>query len=295
MPRNKNTWPSDERRKTSEGVLFSGFCARISTLPVCLGCLIVLFSSALSSPAATLSNFFLGEIVLDGDISDFFEASGVPLPGVCVVNDSAPSITGVPGSEGLGEPPLSDATTADSLFHPSGFNQRRIISAYNPDVNGGSIYLGLDLPGGSGSTANPDYSDSLIPVRGSILPFDADANGEPGTIGRKGSGASLTRCSDVRGGDIVDTLNCAATEAVGFADDATDFGVTESYGAVLVFADGTFVAVELREDAVSGPGNARALVEQSSERSFGVLVSTQDGGSATVLRWAMMSNWPSPT
>ena len=44
-------------------------------------------------------------------------------------------------------------------LHPSGFNQRRIMSAYNPDVNGGTISIGVDLPGGTGSMSNQPFSN----------------------------------------------------------------------------------------------------------------------------------------
>jgi hypothetical protein len=216
-------------------------------------------------------------ISLDGNISDFFDAGGVALPGVCVTNDSAPAITGVPGSEGLGEPPLSDTTTADGLLHPSGFNQRRIMSAYNPGVNGGTIYIGVDLPGGSGSTANPDYTDSVIPVRGSILPFDADANGEAETIGRTSGGGDLVRCGDAGSGSVVDVLNCAATESAGFTDAATDVGVTENYVVQVIFGDFTTVEVDYREDLTSGAGNARMVLTQSGT-TFGARISTSTLG-----------------
>src|ERR1043165_799558 len=64
--------------------------------------------SAQAAPQV-LTNAFLGVITLDGDISDFFLANGLPKPGVCVSNDNGgaplffPTTSGniVPFSEGL--------------------------------------------------------------------------------------------------------------------------------------------------------------------------------------------------
>src|ERR1041385_3198749 len=87
---------------------------------------------------------FPGIIVLDGDISDFFHTNGLPLPGVRVVNDDAPLIPGVPNSQGLGgfagdlgEPNYNYIQLDPTTKHPTGFNQRRIMSAFNPNIDGG--------------------------------------------------------------------------------------------------------------------------------------------------------------
>src|ERR1043166_6005057 len=100
-----------------------------------------LLLSTFKSQADTLHGFFTNTISLDGDISDFFFTNGLPRPGVCVSNDAAPPIPGLPGSIGLGgdanEPNNQFIQQATIVKHPNGFNQRRIISAYNPNLNGG--------------------------------------------------------------------------------------------------------------------------------------------------------------
>src|SRR5262245_37263028 len=211
---------------------------------------LLLLLAAASAPAQifVLTNFFTGTIPLTGDISDFFLANGLPRPGVCCSNDSS-IIVGVPGSEGLGpngvgadgvanEPNNRFIQIDNTTKHPSGFNQRRLIAAYNPALNGGTIFVGLDLPGGTGSSANPNFSDSFS-TRGSIRPFDADGNGEPETIGRKADGITLlARCSDAGTGDILDIVDCSAGEAGGFSDAAVDG--QEIYSVTIVFGPDPF-------------------------------------------------------
>src|SRR6185436_15912240 len=77
------------------------------------------------------TNFFAGAITLDGDISDFFLPDGVtPKPGVCLIDDP----------NGLEEPPVAAGAARDTTLHPSGFNQRRIFAAFNPNLNGGTLF-----------------------------------------------------------------------------------------------------------------------------------------------------------
>src|SRR6185503_3833742 len=117
----------------------------------------------------------------------------------------------------------------DTFSHPSGFNQRRILTAYNPNLKGGTIFIGIDLPGGTGDDSpllsfhslpgnpNLNFFDGRVGAniggggfgRGKIIPFDADANGEADTIGRKADGGPLSDCSDyVSGRDILDIVSC---------------------------------------------------------------------------------------
>src|SRR4249920_1104706 len=79
---------------------------------------------AASAQPFTNAVFFSGNISLDGDISDFFMPDGLTVrPGICLANDP----------NGLDESPLSSGSTLDAVSHPSGFNQRRIMTAYNPN------------------------------------------------------------------------------------------------------------------------------------------------------------------
>src|SRR5882762_74175 len=120
-----------------------------SVFASCLVAIVIGGLTALPARAEVHNAVFTGSISLDGDISDFFDGAGVVKSGVCVSNDPAGQISGVPGSAGLGEPPLGPTTTKDGLSHPSGFNQRRVMSAYNPSLNGGTVFVGIDLPGGT--------------------------------------------------------------------------------------------------------------------------------------------------
>src|SRR5262249_12696010 len=141
--------------------------------------------AALSPFTFVLTNAFSGAITLtNGDISEFFEFnSNIPKAGVCVSNDTGGLASNpitdqngipLPGTDRLGpntaaNEPNNTAlqrirTSPIAIKHPSGFNQRRLISAFNPNLNGGTIFVGLDLPGGfpSGfpnSVANPNYTD----------------------------------------------------------------------------------------------------------------------------------------
>src|SRR5258708_6674758 len=89
--------------------------------------------SAVVGRADMQNTVFSGSVSLNGDISDFFNSGGAPLPGVCVTNDPAGSISGVPNSAGLDENPLAPSVTQAGVRHPSAFNQRRIMMAYNPN------------------------------------------------------------------------------------------------------------------------------------------------------------------
>jgi uncharacterized repeat protein (TIGR01451 family) len=223
--------------------------------------------------AETLSNVFSGSInVSSGLVDGFFVGNGsstTPLDGVCL------------GPESFSSDPLNPLNTADGLFHPSGFNPRRVMSAFNPSLNGGTIFIGIDLPGGTNSAANPNFNDGVVPARmggdglTAIRPFDADGNGEPETIGRKADNSILRRCSDWVIGDTQDSINCADSVRNGaFTDAATDPGVSESYVVTVTFTNGTFVTVSLIEDVASGAGSARRDITQTGGKTFGAQVST---------------------
>ncbi len=122
-------------------------------LGVCVWSLVI---GAEQVHAITQSNVFSGTLLLHGDISEFFDSSGNPLVGVTVSNSAAPAIPGQPGTAGLAKSPMGVLGSQTGQYHPSGYNQRRLMAAYNPFVNGGTIYVGVDLPGGTGSAANPD-------------------------------------------------------------------------------------------------------------------------------------------
>jgi PKD repeat protein len=227
--------------------------------------------------AETLSNVFTGSInVSSGLIDGFFVGNGsstTPLPGVCV------------GPENFASDPLNPLNTTDGLFHPSGFNPRRVMSAFNPSLNGGTIFIGIDLPGGTGSAANPNFNDGVIPARSvggltAIRPFDADGNGEPETIGRTLGGGLLQRCAGAMDGDSFDIINCTDVARNGaFSDAATDPGTSEGYVVTVIFNNGTFVTVSLTEDQSSGAGAARRDIGQTAGKPFGAQVSTATLGS----------------
>src|SRR5438552_3938219 len=99
-------------------------------------------ASTMCVKADVLTNVFTDSMVVtNGDISDFIVfATGNIKPGVCVTNDP----------QGIAEDPVDGDILLIALgsSHPDGFNQRRLLSAYNPTLNGGTLYLGVDLPGG---------------------------------------------------------------------------------------------------------------------------------------------------
>ena len=272
--------------------------------------LLLLAAAAGQAQVILATNFFSGTITLDGDISQFFfPGTTTPLPGVCVRNDDADPITGVPGSTGLGglpgdasanEPNNTLVQSDQSQKHPNGFNQRRIITAYNPNLNGGTIFVGLDLPGGTGSAANPNFDDSGFGflVRGGVIkPFDSDGNGDPETIGLKADGVTpLVRCSDAIPGAIVDILSfngltglCngpPGAQADGFSDFASDG--QEIYSVTIVFGPDPFaftapkVTVNYIEDSLSftpTPGRARMeVLSANAAAAFGARISTSTSG-----------------
>jgi hypothetical protein len=249
--------------------LLQGF--RVLCVAVSIGLLLPLVLPDVWAQTVTNASFFSSSITLDGDISDFFEPDGVtPKPGVCVGNDSAPPIAGITGSEGLGENPLSASSTKDGMPHPSGFNQRRILSAFNPNLHGGTIFIGIDLPGGTSSAANPNYQDGLVPNRQgpdgvrAIRPFDADGNGDPQTIGQDGL-TPVFRCADPGASPLaLDVIDCGQPESGGFTDAVTatdDPGNKERYAVAVVFGDDTVMLVELFQDnsTVAGGAGLRSL------------------------------------
>ncbi len=247
------------------------------------------------------SNIFTQTLSLGGDISEFFDVSGNPLPGVCVSNSAAPAIPGQTldangnSTVGLAKSPMGVLGSQTGQYHPSGFNQRRVIAAYNPHLFGGTIYVGVDLPGGSGTAANPDYMDPLTcggtppcptstspPIqRGSIRPFDSDGNGEPQSIGRMADGVTpLANCSDVTSNSIVDLFTCSdPSGASGATDDPSDSsknpGAKEDYALSIVFTNGTGVTVDFYEDNSTASGMAALTVTPST---FGVMASKSTPG-----------------
>src|ERR1043166_9583977 len=132
-----------------------GRALALTAMLLLLNCCSSLAQLLNSANSFTNSVFFTNTIALDGDISDFFFTNGVsiglPKPGVCVSVDNAltnNTIFGVANSEGLGpegfasEPNNLNVQQDKTSKHPSGFNQRRIIAAYNPNSNGGTIFIG---------------------------------------------------------------------------------------------------------------------------------------------------------
>ncbi len=266
---------------------------------------ILLCSLAIFNPAArgdTQTNVFTGTLLLQGDISEFFDVSGNPLPGVCVSNSPAPSIPGQTvdangnGTAGLGRSPVGVLGSQTGQYHPSGFNQRRLIAAYNPNVNGGTIFVGVDLPGGSGTAANPDYMDPLTcggappcptsitpPIqRGSVRPFDADGNGDPQSIGTNVlEGTGLTSCNLVTTDSVVDIFTCGdAAGASGASDDPSDSfnapGAKESYTLTILFTNGANVTVDYFENNSTASGHA--AVNIGGTAGFGAAVSMSSAG-----------------
>lgn len=226
------------------------------------------------------TNFFSGSIALDGDISDFFEVDGVtPKPGVCIKEDPTPLTS---------EAPLSGFVTKSGNNHPSGFNQRRIMSACNPFLNGGTIFVGIDLPGGTGSAANPNFVGPDGPTRvgtdgvKAIRPFDVDGNGEAATIGYSGV-TPLMRCTDMGASLLtVDVIDCAKPDSTAFTDSVDsnkDPGNKERYGVTITFGDSTQVQTELYEDNTTAVGKAGLSVFSiPGGKTFGVTASRDATG-----------------
>lgn len=267
-----------------------------------LVCWFVAASLAAGARGEVVSRFFDGTIRLDGDISSFFESDGLtPRPGVSVVNDP----------DGLNEPPLSGLATKDGLDHPSGFNIRRTMLAFNPNLNGGTVFIGIDLPGGTGRNSdsktvhafpgdpNPNYADSLVGIpcpgggRGKIVPFDADVNGEADTIGRTAEGGPVFRCP---GGpaDTIDVLCCVCAGGAGISDNprmasGATLGEEEFYTIRLTFGDGSRVEVDWRIGSHTPAGQAELLVWSSDVPApFDVRVSSDTGTTGVPLGFDVM-------
>jgi hypothetical protein len=251
--------------------------------------------------AETLTNTFAGVLSLQGDISEFFDANGDPLPGVCVANSTAPPIPGQAvdangnSTAGLGGSPVGVLGSKTGQYHPSGFNPRRLIAALNTNLYGGTIYIGIDLPGGTGSKANPDYMDPLTcgghppcpdsispPIqRGSIRPFDADGNGDPQSIGTNVlEHTALTACSRATTDSVVDIFTCNSPfGAEGAIDDPSDAisapGAVEQYQVTITYTNGQSVTASFIEDNTTSSGHARLEV---SPAGFGVMASMDGTG-----------------
>ena len=265
---------------------------------VAVVCFAFILQSA-TTRAETLNKLFTGTVTLDGDISDFFQADGLTAKtGVCVANDP----------NGLDEPPLAANASQDKIAHPSGFNVRRLMTAYRHDLNNGTIFIGIDLPGGSGAdsnsktvhatagNANPNYNDGVVGAnfggggtgRGKIVPFDADANGEADTIGRKANASNLFRCPPAAG-DIVDILDCADAAATGATDNprtasGETVGARENYAVTVVFGNGAEISVEIFEAATTPAGQAQVqLSSTGTVGTPGAVVSTSTGGAGAIL------------
>jgi hypothetical protein len=220
---------------------------------------------------------FTGAVSLDGDISEFFDGSGNPLPGVCVIQNDTSVIPAIgAGSEGLADEPLDPNDTVagtTSGVHPSGFNQRRIFVAYNPNVNGGTVYVGIDLPGGTGSAANPDFAGDGIIRLGPILPFDADGNGD-----RLSIAPNKTNCTEV-GSAPATVVDCALVLASGdvFTDRPGDAGNIESYTVTVQWGAGSpAVQLDYFMSSLTPVGQAGLTVSQLGT-TFGALVSRSGG------------------
>ena len=114
---------------------------------------VLMWLAALPAQAQFFTNvsFFSGNIALNGDTADFIQADGVsPKPGVCVANDPS----------GLDESPLNAGNTRDAQNHPTGFNQRRIMTAFDPNLNGATsrqIWLHAPLRCVFRVTAHPPH------------------------------------------------------------------------------------------------------------------------------------------
>jgi len=259
-------------------------------LGVCVWSLVI---GAEQVHAITQSNVFSGTLLLHGDISEFFDSSGNPLVGVTVSNSAAPAIPGQPGTAGLAKSPMGVLGSQTGQYHPSGYNQRRLMAAYNPFVNGGTIYVGVDLPGGTGSAANPDYQDPLTcggvppcptssapPIqRGSIVPFDSDGNGEPQSIGRTGTNV-LRNCFDAISNSVVDLFTCGnAAGAFGATDDPSDPvknpGIKEDYALSIIFSNGSIVTADFYEDNTTPRGLGALILNPST---YGIQVSKSTAG-----------------
>jgi hypothetical protein len=252
--------------------------------------------------AEVLTQFFQGTIPLNGDISGFFERDGLtPKPGVYVVDNPY----------GLNEPPLSGSATKDGSGHPWGFKHRRTMLAFNPDLNSGTVFIGIDLPGGTGRNSdsktihafpgdpNPNYADSLVGIaipgggRGKIVPFDGDGNGEADTIGRTAEGGPLFRCP---GGpaDTIDVLCCVCAGGAGISDNpriasGATLGEEEFYTIRLTFGDGSRVEASWRIGGHTPAGQAELLVRSSDVPApFEVRVSSNTGTTGVPLGFDVM-------
>ena len=272
-----------------------------------VGVAILVLLFVVSAKAQTLTAFFTNNIIVtNGDISAFFfPGTTNPLPGVCIANDSAPSLasaplgaSSIPGDgPGLGESPGSGGASLDGLLHPSGFNQRRIMSAYNPTTNGGTLFIGIDLPGGYDfpdprSVANPSfrndsYGPGLVNARGQVLPFDADGNGEADFIGRTNA-LDASRFSACPPGGLPTGARADIWQCVGDSDGALDdprvgfLGEEEFYTATVVFGAGFVLGIIRTLWIVPSFGTRRAeLMEAPIMLTITVLAS----------HWVLLQPW----
>src|ERR1051325_11601877 len=277
----------------------------------------------------TLTNFFSGNVTLNGDISHFFSNSAPfgQLPGVCVGNDMAPNLVDInnslqnlpgaplgvipPNSDGLGESPSAGGFSPikgackDGLFHPSGFNQRRIMSAYNP-MNGGTIFIGIDLPGGSDINGNASFNNSIysrtvgrVIARDQVRPFDSDGNGEPDFIGRS-NGIPVSACASlldasgiIRSGSTNDIWFCTPdSQSAGAIDNprraddpGAPIGAEEFYNVLVTFGTNSMVSARpqiraifmIQNDTASGVADL-FLSCANVATPFSAFVSGTNGG-----------------
>ena len=192
--------------------------------------------------------YFETELELDGDISDFFNSNGNPLRGVSVVIDSSiypgPIIgSGLPSqlTIGLNDPFSSIHSTIDGIVHPSGFNQRALVHAYNPNLHNGTIYIGIDLPGGSDSLSNPSFTNNygFANANSPVVPFDSDGNGHPDSIGNTFQGFPIYTCSPNILLSDLDVWNCSV-DSFGASDNPRGASlIEEEFYKVFININGT--------------------------------------------------------
>jgi len=235
------------------------------------------------------SGEFAGRIDLDGDISDFLDADGRPLPGVHVQEDRVDPASALPGvppevSLGLSDEAGSRFFARDLNLHPSGFNLRRVLTAYNPGLDGGTLYIGLDLPGGSGTRGNPAFDNmdyGGVITRGQVCPFDADGNGEADFIGRTCDTDAATCFSSCLEADGCPDIWRAGVGAGAFAAGDNPRGglmaSMELYQVRVTFGGGETITLALLQDYFTAAGKTDFVVFDNG-LPFAARVSTDTGG-----------------